>query len=115
LNDVARLTFAIGAAAALLCAGVNTTAAQESPAGTPVTDCAGAGPGFIRLLDFSTCIRLGLDVTAAFADDVAQKDVHANTLRNSTVRPPSLMEPSHGPGTNISSADTPCCGRICRW
>jgi hypothetical protein len=87
LNVVARLTLAIGAATALLCAGVNTTAAQESAARTPVTNCADAGPGFIRLLDFSTCIRLGLDVTAAFADDVAQSDVYANAMRNADGSP----------------------------
>jgi len=84
---VARLTLAIGAATALLCASINTTAAQESAAGTPVTHCPDAGPGFIRLLDFSTCIRLGLDVTAAFADDVAKNDVHANTMRNADGSP----------------------------
>ncbi|HYI90428.1 MAG TPA: porin [Beijerinckiaceae bacterium] len=84
---MARLTLAIGAATALLCASINTTAAQESAAGTPVTHCPDAGPGFIRLLDFSTCIRLGLDVTAAFADDVAKNDVHANTMRNADGSP----------------------------
>ena len=52
-----------------------------------MTHCPDAGPGFIRLLDFSTCIRLGLDVTAAFVDDVAKSDVHANTMRNADGSP----------------------------
>lgn len=79
--DVARLKLAICAAAALLCAGAGTTLAQE-PSQTSAAACAEAGSNFVRLFGSSACVRLGLDVTAEFADDFARRDVFGEALRH---------------------------------
>jgi Porin subfamily len=79
--DVARLKLAISAAIALLCAGFDPTRAQEPPRPSPA-GCAEAGPNFIRLFDSSSCVRLGLDLTAEFTDDFARRDVYGEALRN---------------------------------
>jgi hypothetical protein len=58
------------------------SALAQAPPQPSAAGCAQAGPSFVRLLESSACVRLGLDVTAEFSEDFAGRDLFGEPLRN---------------------------------
>jgi Porin subfamily len=83
---VAQRVVLIAALAVLLAAGSNATLA-EAPPKSLTQSCSDAGPRFVRLLDFSPCVRIGLDVTAEGAHHFADRSLYAESIRNADGSP----------------------------
>jgi Porin subfamily len=65
----------------MLFAGITAGFAEETP-GLTIEPCADFGPSFVKVSNFSTCVALGLDLTAEAGGDLARNDLSIETGRN---------------------------------